>query len=73
MVQDIAVLPTKRLSEIVGFLRGFTPIRPAQTDIAKLFATDNHYGIDYAEVMGQEHAKRALEIAAAGGHNLVML
>jgi magnesium chelatase family protein len=43
------------------------------TDIDQLFAGDSQHAIDYAEVMGQEHAKRALEIAAAGGHNLVMI
>ena len=73
VVQDIAVLPAKTLSEIVGFLRGFTQIAPERTDIANLFEYDSHYAIDYAEVMGQEHAKRALEIAAAGGHNLMMI
>ena len=73
VVQDIAVLPAKTLSEIVGFLRGFTQIASEQTDLAKLFADECQYAIDYAEVMGQEHAKRALEIAAAGGHNLVMI
>jgi magnesium chelatase family protein len=73
VVQDIAVLPAKTLSEIVGFLRGFSQIAPERTDITKLFENDCHYAIDYAEVMGQEHAKRALEIAAAGGHNLLIL
>ena len=73
VVRDIAVLPAKTLSQLVGFLRGFSRIEPEHTDISALFSTDGHYEIDYAEVMGQEHARRALEIAAAGGHNLVMI
>jgi magnesium chelatase family protein len=73
VVKEISVLPAKTLSQIVGFFRGFTPIKPVQTDISGLFEKHRHFDIDYAEVMGQEHVKRALEIAAAGGHNLIML
>jgi magnesium chelatase family protein len=73
VVQGIEVLAANTLSEIVGFLRGFTRILSEPSDIDKLFASNSSYAIDYAEVMGQEHAKRALEIAAAGGHNLVMI
>ncbi|MDX1708903.1 MAG: YifB family Mg chelatase-like AAA ATPase, partial [Desulfobacterales bacterium] len=73
VIQDIEVLPARTLSEIVGFLRGFTRIPSESTDITALFTGDCQYAIDYAEVMGQEHAKRALEIAAGGGHNLVMI
>ena len=73
VVRNIDVFAAKTLSEIVGFLRGFDRIIPEQTDIDRLFESDSHYTIDYAEVMGQEHARRALEIAAAGGHNLLMI
>ncbi|MGD1968304.1 MAG: YifB family Mg chelatase-like AAA ATPase [Desulfobacterales bacterium] len=73
VVKDIEVLAAKTLPEIVGFLRGFTRIRSEQTDINQLFANDSQNVVDYAEVMGQEHAKRALEIAAAGSHNLMMI
>ena len=40
-------------------------------DIQDLFTRDAHYEIDFNEVKGQEHVKRALEIAAAGGHNVI--
>jgi magnesium chelatase family protein len=73
VVKEISVLPAKSLSQIVGFLRGFTRIKSVRTDISSLIEKDSHFDIDYAEVMGQEHVKRALEIAAAGGHNLIMI
>ena len=73
VVKEISVLPAKSLSQLVGFLRGFGSIDAVQTDISGLFEKHRHFDIDYAEVMGQEHVKRALEIAAAGGHNLIMI
>lgn len=73
VIRDITVLPVKTLSQVVGFLRGDTPIEPQQTDLKGLFENDGAFDVDYADVCGQEHAKRALEIAAAGGHNLIMV
>ena len=73
VVNDIEVLPVQTLSEVVSFLRGFSKLEPQKTDISAVFEKDGHFESDYAEVMGQEHVKRALEIAAAGGHNLIML
>ena len=73
VVTDIDVLPVETLSQVVSFLRGFSNLEPQQADIAAIFEKDGHFDLDYAEVMGQEHVKRALEIAAAGGHNLIMI
>jgi len=73
VVTDIDVLPVKTLSQVVAFLTGFSRIAPEKPDISSLFEKDGRFAVDYAEVMGQEHVKRALEIAAAGGHNLLMI
>ena len=73
VVNDIDVLPVQTLSQVVSYLRGFSELEPQKTDISAIFEKDGHFDLDYAEVMGQEHVKRALEIAAAGGHNLIMI
>lgn len=74
VVNEISVLPVKTLSQIVNFFCGFTQIKPEKTDISAILAKDsNKFEVDFSEVMGQEHVKRALEVASAGGHNLIMV
>ncbi len=73
VVTGIEVLPVETLSQVVSFLRGFSELKPWKTDISAIFEKNGNFEGDYAEVMGQEHVKRALEIAAAGGHNLIMI
>src|SRR5215204_642304 len=70
LLDDVEVLPVKSLAQVVSHLKGDAPVRPAApTDLRNGHATAE--AIDLAEVRGQEHAKRALEISAAGGHNLL--
>jgi magnesium chelatase family protein len=73
VVGDIEVLPVTTLSEVVGFLRGQVSVTAARADIQAIFQKESEFDVDFAEVRGQEHVKRALEIAAAGGHNLIMI
>jgi magnesium chelatase family protein len=72
-VRDMTVLPVGTLAEAVGFLRGQQQLMPLQIDLEEIFERNGAFDVDYGEVMGQEHVKRALEIAAAGGHNLMMV
>lgn len=73
VVDGISVLPVKTLNQVVDFFRGFTEIEPVKTDVSAIFEGKARYETDFSEVMGQEHVKRALEVGAAGGHNIVMI
>ena len=71
--RGISVLAVKHLSEIVNHFRGISIIEPEDADPLSLLTQNEDYEADFSEVKGQEHAKRALEIAAAGNHNLLMV
>ena len=72
-VNGIEVYPVKNLAQLVAFLGGRLDISPTPTKKQERFDPDGGEPVDFSEVMGQEHVKRALELAAAGAHNLVMV
>jgi magnesium chelatase family protein len=62
------------LLDVIQFLNGTTTYQPENIDTRKeFFAQQDHFEYDFSDVKGQESVKRALEVAAAGGHNLIMI
>jgi magnesium chelatase family protein len=73
VVSDLQVIPIQNLREASAFLEGEIKIPPTQVNVAEIFASEPNEEMDFAEVKGQESVKRALEIAAAGGHNVILV
>lgn len=74
VVNQLDVIPADNIAEVVAFLNGDSSIEPMTINTREeFFSHISEYDVDFSDVRGQENVKRAMEVAAAGGHNILLI
>ncbi len=73
LVEGVEVYGARSLAEAVLHLSGTKPLAPTEADLTALFEENSHFSVDFDQVRGQLAMRRGLEVAAAGGHNVLMI
>jgi magnesium chelatase family protein len=73
VVKGISIFPAANIIDVVNHLNGESEIKRHEVDVDSFFNKSLDYDVDFADVKGQENVKRALEVAASGGHNCIMI